>query len=315
MIGHERENRSRWQHLRRRRRLDDGKVPTEATSAGEDGCRRGSVAMPDSDAVQEAPCCFVIGPIGGDDTDVRKRSDQMLEHIIRPVVSKCGYSAVRADQMPKPGMITSQVLLQVIEAPLVIADLTDHNPNVFYELGVRHSFRKPVIQLIQADQGLPFDVAGLRTIFVDHRDLDSVAACQRELRRHIEDIRSAGDEADSPISAAVDLAELRRSGNPLEKSNAEILESLAELRHMLGMLTEREVTRRRQENRAAAEAFLNDVKRKAVRAYMEREGADQNRLSGSAADALLRLFASTSEPSVPRPPTPGPPWVPPAHES
>ncbi len=246
---------------------------------------------------------------------MRKRSDQILEHIIRPVVSECGYSALRADQMPKPGMITSQVIHQLIEAALVVADLTDHNPNVFYELAVRHAFRKPVIQLIQAGQSLPFDVAGLRTIFVDHRDLDSAAACRRELRNHIEDIRSGGDEADSPISSAVDLAELRRSGDPLEKSNAEILESLAELRHMVAMLTDREMTLRRQENRAAAEAVLNVIKHKAVEAYMEHEESKQNRFSGPVTDALLRrLLAPAPEPSVPRPPTPGPPWVPPAYD-
>jgi hypothetical protein len=218
--------------------------------------------------------------------------------------------------MAQPGMITSQVIDQLIGAALVIADLTDHNPNVFYELAVRHAFRKPVIQLIQAGQSLPFDVAGLRTIFVDHRDLDSAAACGRELRKHVEEIRSGGEEADSPISAAVDLAELRRSGDPLEKSNAEILESLADLRHMVGVLMDHAMTLRRQENRGVAEAALmSDAKRKAFRAYMEREDADQNRLSGSAVDALLNLFASMPEASVPRPPTPGPPWVPPADES
>jgi hypothetical protein len=268
----------------------------------------------DSDPVEEAPCCFVIAPIGGDGTEIRKRSDQILEHIIRPVVSECGYSALRADQMPKPGMITSQVIQQLIEAALVIADLTDHNPNVFYELAVRHAFRKPVIQLIEADQSLPFDVAGLRTIFVDHRDLDSVAACRRKLRRHIEEIRGGGDEADSPISAAVDLAELRRSGDPLEKANAEILESLAELRHMVGVLVEYEMELRRRDNRAVAEAALNAMKRQAVEAYIQNKKTEEKRLSRPALDAVLGRLGSVPEPSVPRPPTPGTPWVPPASE-
>lgn len=269
--------------------------------------------MTESDPVENGPCCFVIAPIGGEGTEVRKRSDQILEHIIGPVVSECGYLALRADQMPKPGMITSQVIQQLIDAALVIADLTDYNPNVFYELAVRHAFRRPVIQLIQAGQSLPFDVAGLRTIFVNHQDLDSVAACRRDLRKHIEEIRNGGDEADSPISLAVDLAELRRSGNPLEKSNAEILESLAELRHMVAMLTDREMTLRRQENRTAAEATLKAIEHRAIQAYMEREEAEQERPSQSAANALLRLAASMREPSVP-PAPPRRPWVPPAYD-
>jgi hypothetical protein len=249
--------------------------------------------MPDSDAVEEAPCCFVIAPIGDEGTDVRRRSDQILEHIIRPVVSEWGYSALRADKMPKPGLITSQVILQLIEADLVIADLTDHNPNVFYELAVRHAFRKPVIQLIQAGQGLPFDVAGLRTIFVDHRDLDSAAACERELRKHIKEIRSGGDEADSPISSAVDLAELRRSGNPLEKSNAEILESLAELRHMVASL------------------LLQRFKTDPVTAQVRARLAEEFRMEANHAARVRPSVASA--PSVPSAP-PQPPSVPWAYD-
>lgn len=191
--------------------------------------------MPESDASAGVPYCFVIAPIGGKGTEVRRRSDQILDFVIRPVVSEYGYRALRADEMPAPGLITSQVIQQVIDAPLVIADLTDHNPNVFYELALRHAFRKPVIQLIEADQMPPFDVVGLRTVFVDHHDLDSVEGCRQDLRKQLEGIQS-GQEVESPISVAVDLQQLRRSDNPLETSTAEILENLAELRRMMNSL-------------------------------------------------------------------------------
>ncbi len=76
--------------------------------------------------------CFVIAPIGEPRSDIRKRSDQVLEHIIRPVVESCGYKAVRADDIPQPGMITNQIIQHVVDAPLVIADLTGQNANIFY---------------------------------------------------------------------------------------------------------------------------------------------------------------------------------------
>ncbi len=54
--------------------------------------------------------CFVISPIGDPDSETRKRSDQVLKHVVRPAATSCGYKAVRADEIDKPGMITSQVI-------------------------------------------------------------------------------------------------------------------------------------------------------------------------------------------------------------
>src|SRR5207245_4822666 len=93
--------------------------------------------------------CFVISPIGEEGTEIRRRADRVFKHIIEPVVEECGYKAVRADQISKPGIITSQIIQHLAEDPLVIADLAGHNANVFYELAVRHVTRKPVIQITQ----------------------------------------------------------------------------------------------------------------------------------------------------------------------
>ncbi len=93
--------------------------------------------------------CFVIAPIGDPDSDIRRRSDQILKHIIKPAVGKCGYDAIRADQISEPGMITHQVIEHVVGDPLVVADLTGQNPNVFYELAIRHAIRKPFVPLIR----------------------------------------------------------------------------------------------------------------------------------------------------------------------
>jgi hypothetical protein len=58
-----------------------------------------------------AKACFVIAPIGDKGTDARKRSDQVLRHIITPPVISYGYEEpVRADHIAEPGMITSQVI-------------------------------------------------------------------------------------------------------------------------------------------------------------------------------------------------------------
>lgn len=127
-------------------------------------------------------------------------------------------------------LITSQVIQHVVEDPLVIADLTGRNPNVFYELAIRHAVKKPVVQIIHATESIPFDVAASRTVHVDHHDLDSAAKARDEIARQIQAAEKNPKDVDTPITVALELQSLRQSDNPLEKSNAEIISMLQEMR-------------------------------------------------------------------------------------
>src|SRR6266496_4544629 len=122
----------------------------------------------------EKPTCFVIAPIGPKDSDVRNRSDKVLKHIFKKALAK-KYKVIRGDEIDQPGMITSQVLRAVQDSDLVVADLTGHNPNVLYELAVRHAIEKPTIHAIEPKLSkIPFDIAGFRTIEFDLTDPDSI---------------------------------------------------------------------------------------------------------------------------------------------
>jgi hypothetical protein len=57
----------------------------------------------------------------------------MLKYVVRPVAEECGYNAVRADEISEPGAISTQIIKRIIEDPMMVADLTGSNPNVFYE--------------------------------------------------------------------------------------------------------------------------------------------------------------------------------------
>lgn len=145
--------------------------------------------------------CFLICPIGKAGSPVRKRSDDLLDLVLTPVLKGFGYKVVRADRIAKVGLITGQILKLVIESPLVIADLTGGNPNVFYELAVRHATGLPYIQLIDADSEVPFDIAGVRTIAIDVTDLRSVEAAKAAIRQQIAEF-AQGHRPDSPIALA-----------------------------------------------------------------------------------------------------------------
>lgn len=173
--------------------------------------------------------CFVVAPIGDDGSDTRKRSDQVLKHVIRPAVESCGYRATRADEIDKPGLITTQVIQRVVSDPLVVADLTGMNPNVFYELAIRHAIKRPLVQIIQKGERIPFDVAGTRTIYVDHHDLDSVSGAKNEIVGHIRELEKAPQSMETPISIALDLQVLRQSENPEDRTAAETISVLTSI--------------------------------------------------------------------------------------
>jgi DNA-binding protein Fis len=140
----------------------------------------------------------VIAPIGDKDIDIRKRSDKVLKHIFKKALSP-DYQVTRADEITEPGMITSQVLRAVQDSDLVVADLTGHNPNVFYELAVRHAIEKPIIHVIEPRLSkIPFDVGGFRTIEFDLTNPDSIESAVEDLRKQA----SAGKWGETPVKLA-----------------------------------------------------------------------------------------------------------------
>lgn len=178
----------------------------------------------------ERKICFVISPIGDEDSETRKRSDQVLKHIISGPVEELGYEVIRADKISEPGIITTQIIQHIVDAALVIADLTERNPNVFYELAIRHAIRKPLVQLIKKGEPIPFDVAATRIIQFDTHNLDSVAAAKEEITSQINSLEAGKSEVHNPISASLDLKMLKESSNAEERSLADVVEAISDLR-------------------------------------------------------------------------------------
>lgn len=158
--------------------------------------------------------CFVISPIGKPESDTRKRSDQIMRNIIRPAVEEKGYEAIRADEISEPGIITNQIIQHVVDDALVIADLTEHNPNVFYELAVRHVFRKPFIQIIKIGEDIPFDVAAQRTVLIDSQDPVNGEEAKNKIIEQITYLEGDSPALESPISVALDSRRHLRSSFP-----------------------------------------------------------------------------------------------------
>src|SRR3954467_2510237 len=114
------------------------------------------------------PLCFVLMPFG------RKPSvagatidfDAVYKELIAPAIDGAGLEPLRADEEMAGGVIHKPMFERLILCEFAVADLTTANPNVFYELGVRHAVRPWSTILLFAEGGtqLPFDVAPLRAI-------------------------------------------------------------------------------------------------------------------------------------------------------
>ena len=159
--------------------------------------------------------CFFIAPIGEEGSENRDQSDQVRDYIVKPVAEKFGYKVIRADEISKSGIITSQVIEYLFESPLVVAYLATGNPNVFYELALRHAVRKPFVQVIDEGQKIPFDVSALRTIQLKYGDYRSLEGCKSELTKQIESLERNPDDVDSPVSQAIDVKALKGSNKPI----------------------------------------------------------------------------------------------------
>jgi len=93
--------------------------------------------------------------------------------------------------------------------------------------------RRPLVQIIRKGEAIPFDVAGTRTIYVDHKDLDSVEAAKNEIVEQIRALEKDSSDIETPISVSLDLQLLRQSEKPEERSLADLVAAVVDVRASL----------------------------------------------------------------------------------
>ncbi|MBU3668861.1 MAG: hypothetical protein FGM57_02755 [Candidatus Taylorbacteria bacterium] len=107
--------------------------------------------------------CFVMMPFG-------TWPDQYYKDIFSPAIKDAGMEPLRADELFSTGTVIEQIWEQIEKAKILLADLTGKNANVFYELGLAHAARKPVVFTTANLEDVPFDLRHLRVIVYDVND-------------------------------------------------------------------------------------------------------------------------------------------------
>lgn len=179
--------------------LPESPTAVQGSGGREDGTRT-NVVISDS-STDFANICFYITPIGADESESRKHSDLFMSSLIQPALQELNLKVVRADHIGEPGMITSQVMEYLKRSKLAVADLSYLNPNVLYEVALRHALRLPIVQLIRKADRLPFDVNQTRTITIDTTDIYSLipkiqtyrSEIANQARKAIDDPESVGN--------------------------------------------------------------------------------------------------------------------------
>ena len=108
--------------------------------------------------------CFIVTPIGDENTEIRRHIDGIIDQAIVPAIGE-QFDIRVAHREFEIGSTNDRVIKNIYNADLVIANLTTLNPNVMFELAMRYSYGKPAIVIAEKNTKLPFDMIEENTLF------------------------------------------------------------------------------------------------------------------------------------------------------
>ncbi len=147
--------------------------------------------------------CFIITPIGDINSEIFRKAKGVIDNVIKPILQKYGFSNIEPSyEITKQGTIEKQIINRIIDDDLVIVNLTGNNPNVTYELAIRHIVAKPVIAICEEGTKLSFDIKDIRTIFYKN-DMLGAQELKNTLENFIKDIDYSKKYFDNPIYNAI----------------------------------------------------------------------------------------------------------------
>jgi len=183
--------------------------------------------------------CFVIMPFG-EKKDLDGKSvnfDKIYKDFIKGAVTELGIKCVRCDEIAETGWIHSKMFKHIFEADVAVVDITALNPNVFYELGIRHALNKHVTVLIRkAGTPAPFNIQGFQMLEYNPESPESIANGKQRICEFIKN-GLASQDVDSPVYEVLDNLKVEVKPKRLSKKETYMYQLVNVPGKQIGMIT------------------------------------------------------------------------------
>lgn len=164
---------------------------------------------------KQKPVCFVIMPISDAQGYDPGHFGRVYEHVLRPAIVEAGFMPIRADDTNKTDYIVVGIIQRVVDSAMVLCDYSARNPNVMYELGIRHAFNLPVTLVRDRRTDKVFDIQGLR--YSDYDESLRVDSVQKDITKIAKAIRETATAEAGSYNSVVQLAGIKVAKIPEEQ--------------------------------------------------------------------------------------------------
>jgi len=130
----------------------------------------------------------------------KKEWTSIFEKLLKPAVENAGLNYACHRSKATRGSIIAAIMEALRDAYVVVADLTDQKPNVFYELGVRHALTNRTILLAQRRRFIPFDLRGYACHVYTWKTEKGRRQLAAKLRELLADVDQSPERADNPAA-------------------------------------------------------------------------------------------------------------------
>nr|QNO55213.1 hypothetical protein MHJDHPNH_00015 [Methanosarcinales archaeon ANME-1 ERB7] len=180
--------------------------------------------------------CFVIMPFSATKRCTTEEWTAIFENLHKPAIigSRLGYKCERSKI--RTGAFIKDILMQLNQADVVLADLTDMNPNVFYELGVRHTLRTRTILVSQTIDDVPSDLKQYGVITYNITP-SGVTEYKNEISKILKDIRNNPDRPDNPVSDYLNLKKIVTDPFEAKTTEKKIIALVSECSYNLSVIS------------------------------------------------------------------------------
>lgn len=142
--------------------------------------------------------CFVIMPFSKSAKHSEAHWTTFYTDFLKPLIEEIPNITVHRSKVRREDIL-SEIIKNLITADIVVADITDHNPNVFWELGIRQSFKHGTITIAKTGTKPPFDVGKKGIIYYDTKAVIKNEAFRKQFKEALQDCIDSPNRPDSTV--------------------------------------------------------------------------------------------------------------------